>query len=389
MQDRANLQAEQPLDDDDDGISLLDLALPLVQHWKLLVIAPLLAGLVALGIAVIVKPTFTSRTVFLPPQQQQSAAASAIAQLGALSGLAGAAAGVKSPADQYVALLQSATVADRLIDQFKLMEIYDVKYRFEARKELAENVRVSLGKKDGLITIEVDDHDPQRAADMANKHVEELRRLTGVLALSEAQQRRAFFEARLKQTRDQLTLAQQALQASGFNQGALKADARAAAEGYAKLRAEATAAEVRLQALRRSLSDNTTEVQQAMSVLGTLRSQLGKLEESTDLAGGPDYVSKFREFKYQETLFDLFARQYELARLDESREGALIQVVDVAQPAERKSKPKRALIAVATTIATLLALALFVVLRHFWRESAARPENREKLTAMRAALGRS
>ena len=252
MQDRAHLQAEQPLDDDDDGISLLDLALPMVQHWKLLVIAPLLAGLVALGIAFIVKPTFTSRTVFLPPQQQQSAAASAIAQLGALSGLAGAAAGVKSPADQYVALLQSATVADRLIDQFKLMEIYDVKFRFEARKELAENVRVSLGKKDGLITIEVDDHDPQRAADMANKHVEELRRLTGVLALSEAQQRRAFFEVRLKQTRDQLTLAQQALQASGFNQGALKADARAAAEGYAKLRAEATAAEVRLQALRRS-----------------------------------------------------------------------------------------------------------------------------------------
>ncbi len=148
------------LDDDDSGIDLLDLALPLLQHWKLLVVAPLLAGCVALGITYLVKPTYTSRTVFLPPQQQQSSAASAIASLGALSGLVGAAAGVKSPADQYVALLQSTTVADRLIDEFKLMQVYDKEYRFEARKALSENARMSLGKKDGLITVEVDDIDP-------------------------------------------------------------------------------------------------------------------------------------------------------------------------------------------------------------------------------------
>ncbi len=248
MQDRAT---SQPVDDDEDaGIDLLDLALPLLQHWKLLAIAPLLAGTLALGITYLVKPTYTSRTVFLPPQQQQSAAASAIASLGALSSLAGAAAGIKSPADQYVALLQSTTVADRLIDEFKLMQVYDREYRFEARKELAENARVSLGKKDGLITVEVDDVDPQRAADIANRHVDELRRLSAQLALTEAQQRRVFFEAQLKKTRDELTAAQQALQASGFNPGALKAEPKAAAEGYARLKAEVTAAEVRLQTMR-------------------------------------------------------------------------------------------------------------------------------------------
>ena len=328
--------------DDDDGIELLDLALPLVQHWRLLVLAPLLLGLAALGGTFLIQPTFTSRTVFLPPQQQQSAAASAIASLGALSGLAGAAAGIKSPADQYVALLQSTTVADRLIDEFKLMQVYDRKFRFETRKELAENARISLGKKDGLITVEVDDVDPQRAADIANRHVDELRRLGAQLALTEAQQRRVFFENQLKKTRDDLTAAQQALQASGFNPGALKAEPKAAAEGYARMRAEVTAAEVRLQTLRRNYSDTTPEVAQAQATLGALRAQLSRVEASTDLTGGPDYVSKFREFKYQETLFELFSRQYELARLDESREGALIQVVDVAQPAEHKSKPKRA-----------------------------------------------
>ena len=372
--------------DEDDGIDLLDLALPLLQHWKSLLLIPLLCGSIALGVTFLMKPVYTSRTVFLPPQQQQSAAASALASLGALSGLAGAAAGIKSPADQYVALLQSTSVADRLIDEFKLIQVYESRFRFEAQKSLADHTRIALGKKDGLISVEVDDVDPQRASDMANRHVDELRRLGAQLALTEAQQRRVFFEAQLKKTRDDLTEAQQLLQASGFNPGALKAEPRAAAEGYARLRAEVTSAEVRLQTLRRSLSDATPEVQQAQAMLGALRSQLQKSEAPTDAIGGPDYVSKFREFKYQETLFELFSRQYEMARLDESREGALIQVVDVAKPAEYKSKPKRALIAVTATLASLLLLAIFFVSRHFWRLSAADPGKAIKLAQLRAAL---
>ncbi len=373
---------------DDGATDLLDVILPLVQHWRLLLSGALMAALATLGISFAMPKIYTSRTVFLPPQQQQSAAASAIAQLGALSGLAGAAAGIKSPADQYVSLLQSATVADRLIDEFKLMEVYDLELRFQARRELAENVRVTLGKKDGLITVEVDDEDPQRAADMANRYVDELRRLTGQLALTEAQQRRVFFEEQLALTRDRLTQAQQSLQASGFTQGALRADARASAEGYARLRAEATAAEVKLQTLRRNLADGTPEVQQAITVLGALRAQLAKLEASHDQSGGPDYVSKFREFKYQETLFDLFARQYELARLDESREGALIQVVDVAKPAEWKSRPKRALLSIAAGVVALLLLSAFVVVRQCWRTATSRPETAAKIASFRAAVER-
>jgi uncharacterized protein involved in exopolysaccharide biosynthesis len=372
--------------DEDEGLSLLDLALPLAQHWKLLLIAPLLAGLVALGVTYLMTPIYTSRTVFLPPQQQQSTAAAAVAQLGALSGLIGAAGGIKSPADQYVALLQSTSVADRLIDEFKLLQVYESKYRFEARKELADNSRISLGKKDGLITVEVEDTDPQRAAAIANRHVDELRRLTSQLALTEAQQRRVFFEEQLKKTRDDLTKAQTALEASGFSAGALRAEPKAAAEGYARLRAEATAAEVRVQTLRRNLAETTPEVQQALATLGALRNQLARTEAPTDLNGGPDYVGKFREFKYQETLFELFARQYELARLDESREGALIQVVDIAQPAEWKSKPKRALIAAVTTLVALTLLAALVVVRHFWRLSAAEPDNAARLAELRGAL---
>jgi uncharacterized protein involved in exopolysaccharide biosynthesis len=373
--------------EEDEGLSLLDLAIPLAEHWKLLVVGPLLAGLVALGITYLIAPTFTARTVFLPPQQQQSAAASALSSLGALSGLVGAAANIKSPDDQYVALMQSATVSDRIIDRFDLMKVYEDKYRFEARKDLANNVHISIGKKDGLITVEVDDHSPQRAADIANRYVVELREMTSHLALTEAQQRRVFFETQLKQTRDRLTQAQQALQASGFNPGALKAEPKAAAERYAQLQAQVTAAEVRLQTLRRSLTDTAPEVQQQQTQLDALRAQLGKVEDSAPAEGGPDYISKYRKFKYEEALFDLFSRQYEMAKLDESREGALVQVVDSATLPEHKSKPKRGIFAIATSMASLLLLLSIVFFRHVWLSSVDARKTAEKIARLRAALG--
>jgi len=194
-----------------------------------------------------------------------------------------------------------------------------------------------------------------------------LRRMTGTLAVTEAQQRRMFFERYLQQSRDRLAQAQQALEASGFNPGALKAEPKAAAEAYARLKAETTAAEMRLALLRSSLADGAPEVRRQQAAVAALRDQLARSERATDSSGGPDYVGKYREFKYQETLFDVYARQFELARADESREGALIQVVDPATPPERKAKPKRAQIALASTLVALIALAAFVLASAFRR----------------------
>jgi uncharacterized protein involved in exopolysaccharide biosynthesis len=370
---------------DDDGFDLLDIVVPLVEHWRLLIAGSLAVGVLALGITYLISPTFTARTSFLPPQPPQSSAAAALASLGGLAGLVSGG-GSRSPAEQYVALMQSSTVMDRLVDRFKLMSVYEVDFRADARKVLATQVHFTVGKKDGLITVEVDDKVPQRAADLANAHIDELRRLTSQLALTEAQQRRMFFERHLESTKDRLTQAQQALQASGFNPGALKAEPRAAAESYARLRAEATAAEVRLQTLRRALAEDTPEVQQQQAMLSALRSQLAKAEQATDTESGPDYVGKYREFKYQETLFELFSRQYEMARVDESREGALIQVVDEASPPERKSRPKRAIVAVSATIVAGLLLGLIVLVRNAWRQVALQPHKSEQLSRIRAAL---
>jgi uncharacterized protein involved in exopolysaccharide biosynthesis len=334
--------------------------LRLLPSWRRLVALPLLAGVVALAATFLVEPTFTARTSFLPPQSQGGGAANALSSLGALATLANGG-GLKAPADQYVTLLQSATVQDRIIDRFHLMTVYDEKYRSQARKDLSERVNVTLSKRDSVISVEVDDHSAERSAAMANEYVDELRRMTSVLAISEAQQRRAFFDQLLTQTRDKLTQAQVALQSSGFSEGALRTEPKSAADTYAKLLAQATAAEVRLQTLRSTLAPTAPEVVQQQAMLTALRDQVAKFEATDKAGGSADYVGKYREFKYQETLFELYAKQLEVARVDEAREGGLIQVIDAAQVPDRKSKPHRAQIAIGAALAAAALLAWWIL----------------------------
>jgi uncharacterized protein involved in exopolysaccharide biosynthesis len=363
--------ASVPATPQDDRIELGALLAPLRRRWRLWLATTLLAGVAAAAGSFLIAPVFTSTTTFLPPQQQQSSAASALASLGGLAGLGGIS-GVKSPAEQYISLMQSVTVSDRMIDRFKLMGWYKAKFRADARKELASHTQIQLGKKDNLITVDVEDTDPKRAADMANQYVEELRRMTSILAVSEAQQRRVFFEKQMQDTKTRLISAQTILQQSGITAGDIKTEPKAAAEQYATLRAQATAADIKLQTLRSTLADSAPEVRQQSTLLQALRAKLDQLEvTATPDASTPDYVTKYREFKYQETLFDLMSKQYELARVDESREGALIQVVDIAQPAELKSKPKRAFIAVASAFTAALLMAGWLVVRA--RRNVVRP----------------
>ena len=179
----------QSRSEDDDEISILDLLQVVADNLRLLVLGPLAAGLLALAHSFTITPTFTATTKFMPPQQQQSSAASLLAGLGGLA----SAAGIKSPADQYVAFLKSNSLQDALIGRFKLMDRLETKSREEARSEVGGSVVISNGK-DGLISIEASDKDPAFAAQLANAHVEELGKLMSRLAVTEAQQRRLFFE---------------------------------------------------------------------------------------------------------------------------------------------------------------------------------------------------
>jgi len=375
-----------------EGLSLLDLVVVIAEHLRLVIAVPLGTALLALGVAFLIPPTYTATARILPPSQPQSLSAAAIgAQLGSLAALVGGAAGIKNPADQYVALLKSRTVRDAIIDRFSLRELYDVRYREDARKQLEKNTNIFAGVRDGIISIEVDDRDARRAADIANAFVEELRTLTNVLAITEAGQRRIFFHEQVSKARTNLTASEKALRGSAVNEATLRTVPQSALESLARLKAQITAQEIKLASMRAFMTNTNPEFRLATQELDALRAALAQAEKGYSLtagSNGAEYVAKYRDFKYHETLFELMAKQYELARLDEAREGAVIQVIDAAQAPERKSRPKRALIAVLAGIVALLITVLFIIVRQSVRTIAASPRTSAKLNELRRKFSR-
>ena len=382
----------EQLDTPDDEISLLDLLHTIADNLRLLVLGPLAVGLTALGVSFAIAPTYSASTVFLPPQQQQSAASSLLSSLGGLAGLAGSAAGIKNPNDQFLAYMKSRRVQDALIQRFSLMDRYEARLPEDARKALDAASRLTSGK-DGLITVEVDDRDPQVAADIANAYVDELSKLLDRLSVTEAQQRRVFFEKQLQETQVKLTAADLALRASGIDPSVLKTQPQAAVGALAEVQAQIAAQEVKIASMRGYLTEQAPDFKQALTELRALRAQLSKVEQSSTVVGPASndagYVTRYRDFKYYETLFELFAKQFEIAKIDEAREGAVIQVLDVAIPPDYKSKPKKALIAVLATLASGFVLLLWVFLRQALRNAAAQDESAEKMSQIRQSLRRA
>ena len=383
--------------DTDDEISLLDLLQTILDNLRLLVLGPLAVGVVALSISFLIPPTYTAKTQFLPPQQQQTAAASMLASLGSLGGLAGAVGGIKNPADQFIAYMKSIRLQDTLIDRFKLLERYEAKTKTDARLALTGKVRVATSK-DGLMSVEVDDKDPQFAADLANAHVEELAKLLSKFATTEAQQRRLFFEKQLILAKDKLTQSEIALKATGVSGSVLKSNPASAVASVAGLQASVVAQEVKLGAMRGYLAESAPDIKLGMSELANLRAQLAKQEKDAPSTGGKattegDYITKYREFKYHETLFELFSRQLELAKVDEAREGAVIQVLDSAEAPERKSKPQKASIAIIATLASAFALLLWVFIREALKNAGKDQLSASKLnhikTSWQKAIGKA
>lgn len=375
--------------EDEDETSLLDLLQIILDNLRLLVLLPLAIGLTTLGISFIMKPTFTAEVTFLPPQQQGMAAGmlASLGGLGGLGSLAGAAAGIKNPADQFVAFLQSRSLQDALIDKYQLMDRYEVDYRKDMYELMEKKyISISAGKKDGIIKVEVDDKDPQFAADLANAHVTELGILLDRLAVTDAQQRRQFFEKQLALTKEELIKAEQALRKIGISADILKANPASAVATVAALQAQLTAQQVKIGNMRGYLAETSQEFKQALKELASIRTQLEKAEQFDAKSGNTDaYINRYRDFKYQETLFELYAKQFELARADEAREGANIQVVDTAVAPDKKSKPKRSIMAIVATLLSGLILLIYVFVKRASSQALQNPETYSKVQSLRQA----
>ena len=338
--------------------TFLDLIEHVTQYLRILVFLPLLIGLGALGYTFTIAPSFTAVTRILPPNQPGNFSAT-LNTLSAFGNFAGAAAGIKSPTDQYISFLYSETVQDRIIDKLNLRYRYDRTVKEDLRKMLSGAVQAQSGK-DGMIIIAATDTEPAFAAELANTHVEQLKLLLNSLAVTEAQQRRRFFQNQLEIATKDLHKAELSIKSSGVGLSDIRTNAGSLIQAITTVQENISAQEVRMASLSAVMAPTSIEFKRAQQELVTLRDKLRRLTQRSDNTDNGEFLNKFREYKYREALVELYTRQFEAARIDEAREGGTIQVVDVAQPPTRKSQPKKGLIAVIASIATFSALMLYV-----------------------------
>jgi tyrosine-protein kinase Etk/Wzc len=383
----------------DNEINLLDYLIILLKHKKLIITITLCAAIITAVICLIIPPTFEAATAILPPQQSSISTSQLLSQMGGAVGFGGVLGlGGQASSDLYVGFLKSTTVADRIIDRFDLMKLYDVSYREDARKKLLDDVLdASVDKSSGIITVTIEDKVPKRAADMANAFVEELRRLTKGLAVTEAAQRRLFFEEQVKDAKTALTKAEEAMKSFQQKTGMLQVDeqAKAVIEGFAALSAQVAAKEVALKVMKTYSTPNNPDLQKEEEALVGLKAELNKLEVKNRGAHDPiiptakvpelgtEYARKLRDVTFNETLFELLFKQYEAAKIDEAKDAAVIQVIDKALPPTKKAKPKTLLVVL---IATFLGFLLSIVVAFFTesiKNSSKDPENRERFNTIK------
>jgi tyrosine-protein kinase Etk/Wzc len=357
-------------------------------------------ALMVLLVFVVMKPMYTAQAVFLPPQNAPGSGMSQLAsQLGSL-GAMGALGGLKSSGEVYLGILGSRTIADGLIKRFDLQDVYKTKKISDTEKALRARSTFVSGK-DTLITINVEDHDPKRAADLANGYLDALREQNGRLALTESSQRRLFFEQQLEREKNALADAEVELKKTEEQTGLIApgGQAQMEIETMAQVRAQITSLEVELAAMKQGATDENPQVVRVQTQIAGLQQQLQRLQNDTGTrqpgslqlptakvpALALEYVRKEREVKYHEVLFGLIAKQYESARLDESREAPLLQIVDRALVPDKKSGPPRTLLVLGAVLLGAFLGAVWVLARNALGMLQQDPVMAKKLQSLRRA----
>lgn len=372
---------ENEFEDDGPSIGLVEALTWVGQGKRLIAVVTLIAAIGSVVVGLLLPKIYTARATLLAPgSQQASGSAAALAALGSLGGLVGGAA-AKSPDELYVALLKSDSVERALAQRFDLKTRYDAPNYEALLKAMPKHIHISSDKKSGLITVEVDDKDPQFAANLANAHAGEIAKVLDRLAVSEAQLRRVFFEKQMNETKENLVHAEQNMRSMQEKTGVIVLDKQAEAliTGAAQVRALISQREVQLKVLRTSATGQNPDVIRLDSELRALRAELARMESThggndgstVDIPvgklpeAGIEYIRARREMKLQETLLESMVRQYEAAKLDEAKEGPALQQVDIAVPPDHKSKPSVALIAIASTLLGFLGSTAFVLTRRY------------------------
>lgn len=349
---------------EDDEVNLVDYAVVVWRHRWLIVGLCLVAVLTTFGITITTPKVYESTATLLVPKE--GGAGGLLGGLAA-SGLLQQVPGLSVPSltpnrDTLMSILKSRTVAQAVVERFRLQERYRARYLEDAIKGLqdATDVRIS---REGVISVKVEDTDPRLAADMANFYVEQLDRLVAEYGIGEAGRQRVFLTAQLARAKTDLEGAEEGLRRFQEKNRAiaLQEQTRGAIETAARLKGEVMAAEVQLQVMRSFATEANPEMVALRRRVEEMKRQLARMQygEGGGLVQAPgqdrrDFAVPFpkvpevglelarltRDVKVQETLVALLTQQVEQARLAEARDMPVVQVLDRAVPAVRPSKPR-------------------------------------------------
>jgi tyrosine-protein kinase Etk/Wzc len=388
-------------------INLLDLLIALGQEKWTLIIVTFLAALTGVVVSLTTPATYVSRTSIMP-SQQSGGGGGGLASLGSLAGLGGLGAlsnmatGIKSSDEMFIALMRSQSVQSALIEQFKLKERYGARNTEEARQALTVNVSILADKKSGLLFIDAQDKDPDFAAQLANAQVKELNVILSRLAVTEAQQRRAYYEQQIVKTQTkipQLELEYKYAQKSaGLEVASMLLEA-------GTLPGQIAAKELQLQVLSRFATAQNPDLKRLAVEISALRAQMARYELSntepktnTPLMSGQvaenaktNSVQKatqaYNTLKIQEALLDSYVKQLELAKVDEAKEGPAVQVVDEARPPEMRAKPERKKLVLVYTVTGSIIAFVLAALRALLRHVRSTPEGLQRWSQLKRAWG--
>ncbi len=400
-QPTTNPSAEIQSGDIESEINLLDVLIALGQEKFTVIVLTLLAAFAGVVISLTTPPTYVARTSLMPAQQGSASALASLSGLAGLAGLSGMSGAVKSSDQMYIALMRSQSVQIALIDQLKLKERYGSKNLEEARMSLTNSVSIAADKSSGLLVIEAQDGDPEFAAQLANQQVNELNVILSRLAITEAQQRRLYYEQQIAKTQQNLpvleTRFKEAQKKSGVEVASLLSES-------GSLPGQIAAKELQLQILSRFATAQNPEMKRLSTEISALRSQLsryelahaqGKGSDKANTTGNVKATSPFQQeaaqayttLKIQETLLDGFVRQLEVAKIDEAKEGPTLQVLDVARAPEIRAKPERRKLVIAYTVTGLVIGLVLALLKALLRHAQSTPEGIQRLRDLQRAWG--
>lgn len=358
----------------------------------------LYAVIASLAIAFLISPRYQSTAHLMPPDSQSTsglamaaAAMTGSAGASALGGMASDLLGMKSNSDVFVGILSSRTAQDKLIDQFHLQKLYGAKRMEDTRKMLADHTSITVERKSQIISIEVTDKSPERAAAMCQAYVQELNVLVAELSTSAARRERIFLEGRLEAVNRDLEAAEKEFSEFSSKNSAIdvKEQGRAMLGAAAVLQGNLIAAQSEYEGLRQIYSDNNVRVRSLRARISELQRQLeglaGKDDGSSSITGGLSnslypsmrklpllgvtYADLYRQTKIQEAVLETLTREYEMAKVQEAKEIPTVKVLDPAQVPDKKSFPPRLLIVFLGTTLSLIGAAIWLFSQTAWQRS--------------------